>query len=117
MVKISEVPQQDEQEMLEKINLNTLVLGQDYDLISIGESEINYTNKQGKDKKKLTIIFKTKENKSIIQVYTEMSGNGLFNALTTLKVKDTEELKKGMFRYKLTPFKMGYPRLIPCARV
>lgn len=59
------------------------------------------------------ITFKQRDGKTFVQKYSAMHGETLYNALKSIGAKDTQDLQKGWGWYKLTNFRVGYPRYIP----
>jgi len=61
----------------------------------------------------LIINFQQKDGRIVTQKYGKISGRKLIEALEKLGLKDTEELQKAWYQYKLTTMRSGYPRYIP----
>jgi len=65
----------------------------------------------------LVIAFATRDGQSFKQKYSAMHSQALIDALDQLKVKDTVDLQKSWYQYKMTNFRMGFPRYIPVKKL
>jgi len=89
-------------------------LPQEADLIAVNEkTQPEQSGKTGG----LIITYKMKDDRTFQQKYSKVSGAELAIALKTLKIKDTEELQKDWYHYKLTHMRIGFPRMIPVSKV
>jgi len=64
----------------------------------------------------LIIKYTTKKGETFEQKYHKVAGAALAVALKNLGVKDTEELQKEWYHYKLTDMRIGFPRMIPVSK-
>jgi hypothetical protein len=64
----------------------------------------------------IVIAFVDRQGKPLRQKYSKMHGRALKTALEKLGLKDTKDLQKDFYVYKLVHFRQGFPRLIPTAK-
>jgi len=107
MVKIEELGK--EGERLELSELESTM-----ELKAISETVI--PDRPGK-KGGLQIVFQTRDGKTFPQKYTGFHQVELRKALERLGLEDTVELQKAWYQYKLQPFRIGNPRMIPVKKV
>jgi len=106
MVEINQLP-------MEKDRVDLSTLPQENELMAVSEEWVEaQPDKTGG----LVIHYKDRDGGEFPQKYSAISGKSLNEALSRLGVKDTEELQKAWFKYRLTPMRVGYPRYIPTAR-
>lgn len=98
----------------EKPRVELKDLPPDNELIAIMEEQ-----REAKDGKTggLLITFKDRKGNEFTQKYSPMHGESLATAMRELKISDTAELQKTWCKYKMTNFRMGYPRYIPVKKV
>ena len=107
VVKLSTIPTE-----AERIDLKDLP--KEVELMAIGEKmqEARAGSTGG-----LVITFKMRDGRTFPQKYSPVSGAVLVRAMKDLKIKDTEDLQKGWYKYELTAMRIGLPRMIPVSKV
>jgi len=91
-----------------RIELNDLP--QTVDLRAIDEKTVKAsTGKSGG----LIITFELRDGRQFPQKYTKVSGAKLVEAMQSLKLTDTKQLRDAWFTYKMTIMRIGKPRMIP----
>lgn len=110
-MKINQIPVE-----TPRVDLSTLP--PENELIAISEEYVEAREVDGKPKVGgLIIRFKQRDGKQFPQKYSKISGAALVKAMEKLGIKDTEELQKNWYKYKLTPMRTGYPRYIPIKKL
>jgi len=106
MVKIDEIP-------TEAARLDLADLPSEVELIAISEKTIaEQVGKTGG----LSITYQLHDGRQFAQKYSKVSGIVLIAALKRLHIKDTTELQNAWYNYKLTPMRIGFPRMIPISK-
>ena len=106
MVKIDEIPQ-------EAARLDLADLPSEVELMATGEKI--QEEQQGKTGG-LVITYQLHDGRTFMQKYSKVSGVVLIAALKRLHIKDTTELQNTWYNYKLTPMRIGFPRMIPVSK-
>ena len=107
MVKLSDIPS-------EGAKLDLANLPQELTLIATEEKmQDAVAGKTGG----LVITYKLEDGRMFNQKYSKVSGAELAVALKALKVRDTVELQKAWYKYKLTNMRIGFARMIPIEKV
>jgi len=107
MVKLDEIPA--EQARLDLANLPS-------ELTLIAVSERMQEEQAGKTGG-LVITYRLEDGKEFNQKYSKVSGAELTTACKRLKIKDTLDLQKAWYKYKLTQMRIGFPRMLPVEKV
>jgi len=106
MVKIDEIPK-------EKPRLDLAELPQEVTLMAISEKmQEEQSGKTGG----LVITYALQDGREFTQKYSKVSGAELIAAMKKLHLKDTTELQGTYYHYKLTPMRIGFPRMIPVSK-
>ena len=107
MVKIDDIPSEGA-----KIDLANLP----QEMLLMATEETMQEAAQGKTGG-LVITFKLDDGRTFKQKYSKVSGAELAAAMKRLKLKDTLDLQKAWYKYKLTQMRIGFPRMLPVEKV
>lgn len=137
MVQLDDIPEEEARLELDKLQDFMDYMPDGIPMIALSENVVEDTVVEGKPKVGgINIRFCTpipfeagynletdKEEKTVYeeglkltQKYSKVSGKGLKKAMIKLGLKNTEELQKAYYYYRLRAFRVGFPRLIPMAK-
>jgi len=107
MVKTDDIPS-------EGARLDLSQLPKEADLIAVNEKiQQGAVGKTGG----LVITYKMKDGRTFQQKYSKVSGAELAAACKRLGITDTEELAEDWHHYELKTMRIGFPRMIPVAKI